>query len=735
MSTFVTGAPGSGKSIELARRIRARADAGDRPTIFASSIASLDAIREKLDGIGADFSTLDAFALSILREHPQSGLERPLELIDDVQAAFLFERAAQPLLTLEWTEFVEAQVDPEVPGLRAPARFLEAAFRLIRKLRAARIAPDAFLQSALSGATSFYAQPPNLANPDLLFYTKDSYRNSLDATPGELQRQYRREVDLAKILAKLYRAYLELQVAHGCLTSRDAVAEATRVLRGDLAGAATIGGRHACAFVDDAQDLTLGELELLQSVYGADLGSLTLAGDPNSATGAFSGARPDRVFAIAGERVEMSEQLRSPFSIERACSRLSGASPTTPLSTAGEVGLTLFRAATKRAEAQFIAEHVIDLLRGGARHDDIVLLCRSVSNARAYEDALLDRNVCVETVGDVNLFAQPAALDALALLWNAYDPFRHDFLMRTLCGRAFGLSDAAIYLLCNEPPDAQTMLFEGDEPSAASRAGRWDVKRDLRLGWNVTRGDQDAQLSETALERLRHFRAMRVSWVRSARSLTLAALARTIWREGLASAGEPGSARADAQQRTLGRLLDRIAAFAQSHPDGSLGDFLEYADARAQSDLEACESSSGPGAVRIMSIDVARGHEFDHVVLPNVRAGAFPRWYAPDAFLYSPSMGMIAKENVGDAIASRTAKFTYYMFRTKAREQYNKEERRAFVYGLRRARRSALVTASEKTTRGITAPEFLTELQRAGIPGVVDLSDRWRPARTMYSVV
>ncbi|MGZ3553884.1 MAG: hypothetical protein ACXWNK_17800, partial [Vulcanimicrobiaceae bacterium] len=80
------------------------------------------------------------------------------------------------------------------------------------------------------------------------------------------------------------------------------------------------------------------------------------------------------------------------------------------------------------------------------------------------------------------------------------------------------------------------------------------------------------------------------------------------------------------------------------------------------------------------------------------------------------------------------AKFTYYMFRTKAREQYNKEERRAFIYGLRRSRKTALVTASERSTRGITAPEFLTELQKAGIPGAVDLSDRWRPARTIYSV-
>ncbi|MGZ3521285.1 MAG: 3'-5' exonuclease [Vulcanimicrobiaceae bacterium] len=733
MSMFITGAAGCGKSTELARRIRLSADSGIMPIVLASARPSLDALRTKLDATEATFATLDEFGLSILREDPQSGIDRPLEAIDDVQAALLFERAAAPLLTLEWTEFVEAQVDPEVPGLRAPARFLEAAFRLIRKLRAAHIAPEAFLQSALGGAASFYAQPPNLAHPDLLFYTKDSYRDSLDVTATELQRQYRREVDLAKILAKLYSSYLDLLVAHGCLTARDAVAEATRVLREHQAHAESVRVRYPAVFIDDAQDLSLGELELLQSIYGKDLTGVTLAGDVNSATESFRGARPDRVFAAATERVELVEQFRSAFALDFACNRLAGSLPAMPVSTESEIGLTLFRAATKRAEAQFIADHVIDLLRRGVAHDEIAILFRSVENVRTYEDALLDRNVRVETVGDLNLFAQPAALDALALLWNVHDPFRHDFLLRTLSGRALALSDESVYVLCSEPPDAQTMLFESDEENG-TRSGRWDPKRDLRLGWNVTRGDQDARLSELARERIVRFRALREQWVEDARSHSLSALARKVWREGLARAGEPGSARADHQQRVLARLFDRVASFAQTHPDASLGEFLEYADARAGSDLEACESSSGPGAVRIMSLDAARGQEFDHVVLPNVRAGSFPRWYVPDAFLYSPSLGMIAKENVGDALASRTAKFTYYMFRTKAREQYNKEERRAFIYGLRRSRKTALVTASERSTRGITAPEFLTELQKAGIPGAVDLSDRWRPARTIYSV-
>jgi superfamily I DNA/RNA helicase len=215
--------------------------------------------------------------------------------------------------------------------------------------------------------------------------------------------------------------------------------------------------------------------------------------------------------------------------------------------------------------------------------------------------------------------------------------------------------------------------------------------------------------------------------------MELADFVRLVWSEGLAAAGPAGSARASYQQQTLARLHERIVRFAQNHPNASLGEFLEHTQARIASDFETWETSERAGAVRMLSIDAARGREFDHVILPRSRAGSFPRWYAPDAFLYSPSLGMIAKENVGDARAARTAKFTYYMFRTKAREAYNKEERRAFAYALRRAKQSVLVTASERATRGIAAPEFLAELQAARLPGSLDLSDRWRPTRAVFA--
>lgn len=723
MSTFITGSAGTGKTSELVRRALEAAEHG---TVLVTSVsqAALNELRGRITHPNIEVRELHEVAIESL----------PLaEMIDDVRAAALFAEAAQPLLTLDWREIMEAQVDPEVPGLRVPERFLDAAFRLFCKLRDARITPEQFLESALRGATQFYAKPPNLAHPDLLYYTKDSHRSSLDADGAELQRQYRREVDLAKILAKLYRSYLDHPVKHGCLTPRDVIAQAADLLQGDPQEARRSRERYRAVFIDDAQELTIGELQLLQAVYGDNLDGVTLAGDPESATSTFRGARPDRVFSLPGERVTMEEQLRSPFAVDVACRHLLGAPGASPVSTNPQIGLTLFRASTRRAEAQFIAEHVVELLRSGASHRDIVLLFRSVRDVRPYRDALLERNVNVQVAGDLNLFDEPEALDALAVLWTVHDPFRHDYLLRVLSGPALGLSDASIYALCSEPPQTQALLFEELADGNGARSGRWDPKRDLRLAWNVLRGDQDAQLSPTARERITSFRARLASWRDALTRMELPEFVRLVWSEGLAAAGAAGSARAAYQQQTLARVYERIIRFTRTHPDASLAEFLDYAQARMEHDFESSETGEGGDAVRILSIDAARGREFDHVIVPRARAGSFPRWYAPDAFLYSPSLGMIAKENVGDARAARTAKFTYYMYRTKAREAYNREERRAFVYALRRARKSALVTACERATRGITAPEFLAELQAARLPGAIDVSDRWRPTRAVFT--
>ncbi|MBV8638961.1 MAG: ATP-dependent helicase [Candidatus Eremiobacteraeota bacterium] len=695
-SLAITGAPGTGKTSALRARVERFTREHDGETYLH--------VEHPND-------------LVMLAEHVLQVAGNPVSIIDDVEAEWVFARCAQPLFQLEWDELIAGTIDPEVPGLRSPERFLVSAFRLIRKLRDAAISPKEFLERSLQGATSFYASPPNFAHPDLIYATKDAYRDSLDVTPAELQRQYRREIDLAKVLARLYDTYVAEIRTSRMMTRRDAIAEAVDALASDPSVGLRVRSFASAAFVDEAQESTLGAQLLLEAVYGSELRRVTLAGDPSSATSTFSGARPDRAFKVAGTNVTLQQQHRNAVAVELASRQLTRGHAKIDAKNV-ETAVLLHRAKSEADEAKYVADAVRARLASGTPPHEIAVIFRSVSDVHEYEEALLDRNVPVAISGDLNIFADRRALDALAVLWNVWDPFRHDWLMRTLRGPVCALSDASVATLCAEPPDAQTALFTfDDEPAPTTRSGRWDPKRDLRLGWNVTRGDQDDALNPTARARVRAFRTARAGWLRALTEMPFTAFVRTVWRDGLAVDGAPGSARALAQQLLLSRLLHRLNAYANAHPEATLGDILTYAQARSESLLESCECDGDGRYVQMLNIDAARGRSFDYVVVPDARAGSFPRWYVPDSFLFSPKLGMIPKENVGDARAARTAKFSYYVFKAKAREAYNDEERRAFVYALRRARSAVLVSASGKATRGTTAPEFLEELRNARLPG------------------
>jgi superfamily I DNA/RNA helicase len=626
---------------------------------------------------------LDEYAAALLASRGTD-----VALVDDVAAELAFTRACVPLFALEWEEFARDQLDPEVPGLRTPERFLASAFRLIRRLRDADVSPEAFLSSALRGATEFYAKPPNFSDPKLLAATKSSYHDSLDVTPDELARQRLRELDLAKILAKLYQTYIDFVESTGQMTGRDAVIAARSCLRQDEQLARRLRERHRAAFVDEAQDLTNGQLGLLAAIFGERLPGVTLCGDPSAAISSARRTQPVATFARAASSVQLRRERRPP--------RLETARTSTP-----------------REEAQLIVARVAAWLDEGIAPQQIAVLFRSVRNVELYETALLDHDIPTTIAGDANLFEDRRALDALALLWNVHDPFRHDWLLRTLTNGAVGLSDASLAILCREPADAQRQLFAfEDEPAPTARASRWDPRRDLRLGWNVIRGEQDSALEDDAAARVQRFRSRRERWLDVLTSGPLETFARTVWREGLAREGSPGSARAAAQQVVLRRLLARLNEFLRRNGDAPLADVLVYAEQRRESDLETCAPLENDGTfVKLLSVEAARGRQFDKVIVANVRPGAFPFWYAPESFLFSPGLGVIPKENSGDARSARTAKFSYYMFRAKASQRYNQGERRAFDYALSRARSDALVTASGTPTRGLTAPEFLEELR------------------------
>ena len=712
-----TGPPNSGKTEALVRRFAALLAVDGTlaagAILTASRAAGAEALAARaalVTGLPLGGATLDALAFELLRAHPlESGLALDLAPIDPLDAEEVFERAAAPLFSADWSDFLGPDVDPEIAGLRTPDRFAVAALRLIRKLRDAGIDDQAFLATALRGATTFYAQPPNLAAPALLAATKDEHRASLAVDGSELDRQRKRELDLAKILARLYRAYVDELVRRGCLTPSDALVEAARLLEAHPAIARALRTRLRVAFVDDAQDLPPAALRFLRALFGNALDGVTVAGDPDLATQTFAGSRPERIFGIAKLTVPLHGGALPP-GIAVAMRAVIDADPTKTL-PAGHA-LRVLRAATREDEARDVAAGVGELIAAGTPPARIAVLHRTLRTMEVYEDGLVDRNIAIALAGDAALLARHETLDALALLWVTADPFKHAWTLRALQTPMIRLSDASLSLLCGEPSNPQPALFALPEGDLGGDR-RWDRRRDLRLATNVIDGERDADLAAVTRDRLVAFRERRAAWVAWMSAARPAAASRAIMEDGglFVARADETAARAARRFALMERLLVLIDAESQRHPEESLGEILATLEHLAQGECGPEIEDRREDAVFVGSVERALNRRFDHVFIVDARASAFPPYYVPDAFLFSPTYGMIPKDSAGDAPAARTAKFSWYEVTAKPRAAFVKEARRLFAAALGRADKTVTVTASGRPTRGVAAPEFAAEIQ------------------------
>jgi superfamily I DNA/RNA helicase len=720
---LISGDTASGKTAALTQRYAALVGAGRiapaATVVAATTAAGARALAERIapqlpDEVRAAFGrapfvgiTLDVLAFAIVGDGAlEAGLAPDLERLEPYESEEVFERAAAPLFSAEWGDYVGADVDPEISGLRAPDRFASAVLRLIVKLRDAGIDPDELLKRAQRGATTFYARPPNFAEPGLLAATRDEHRGSLMVTPAELERQRRREIDLAKIVAKLYRSYLDRLVEHGCLATVDALAEAVRVLSEQPPLAASYRERLRLAVVDDVHDLRTGELRLLQVLFGEQLAGVTFAGSLQAATQTFAGARPEATFKLAATTIATTGAPPNP-AIAAAARALLGETAAAP---SASDAVRVHRFADRSAEIAFVADAIAERVRGGIAPARIALLHRTARTLVPFEEALLERNVPIALHGDVDLLSRADVGDALALLWSAVDPFRHDWLLRALQTPLAALSDASLALLCSEPADPQALLF----PLPAEDPGndrRWDRRRNLRLATNVVRGERDADLDDDARARVSAFRARRARWAAHARDVGTRA-ARDIIADAALAPARAGESAARTVHRgaLLEALLRLIDRYGDRYRGAPLEDALAMLERVASGERGPSVDDRDGGGAYVGAIEQVGPLRFDDVFVVDVRSGSFPPYYVPDAFLFSPQYGMIPKDAVGDGTAARTAKFTWYSHVAKLRDSYAREQRRLLALAIGRADRSVTVTASGKPTRGIAAPELAVEL-------------------------
>ena len=454
----------------------------------------------------------------------------------------------------------------------------------------------------------------------------DNLQNPQSVPGGEGEVGERRE----EMLAALTR-YRELKHSLGVIDFSDLIALAHRLVVEQPAVAEAVRGRFGVVLLDEYQDTSPAQRELLRFVFG-DGFPVTAVGDPDQTIYEWRGASlenfagfPEHFSGSDGApspTLALSLNRRSGHDIVTVANKVAGQilrranhEPLRALDTAakGEVATAWFR--TAGAEADWLAAEILSAHEAGLEWRDIAVIFRKNAQIPLIRQVLAEAGVPIQVVSLGGLLHVPEVTDLWSWLRILDDPSDGPALLRILLGPHFGLGfgdlvPLAEWVRCQDG----TISDEGDVPGFTL----------LEAALTIT--ELPRPEATTALAR---FRALHRTLVEEAQGVSLVELCRRVldrlgvWIE-IDSLEESASRSA---RLNLYRFLDLAESWSPLEGRPSLTAFNEYlellVDERAAEELDLAPAASSD-AVTLITAHRAKGLEWDSVYLPAVVNDTFP---------------------------------------------------------------------------------------------------------------
>ncbi len=453
-------------------------------------------------------------------------------------------------------------------------------------------------------------------------------------------------------LLPLVEAFEARKRAAGAIDYADQVAYAARI----AVASAEVGRRERARWkvvlLDEYQDTSVGQLRMLEALFGGDSGHPVLAvGDPRQSIYGWRGAsagtieRFDRTFPGVperpAERLTLATSWRNDDAVLAVANAVSGMLPPpaqplpdlAPAPTAGRGAVTVGLYATVAEETEALADRLAaawlgtePAVAGTGKRPTVAVLARARKQLPGIAAALRERGLPVEVVGLGGLLEVPEVSDVVATLTVLVDPTAGDALGRLITGARWRIGPRDLAAL---EARART-LVHSRRPAPPAEAEAGAVEAPQERGSIVEAlddlGGPDAYSPE-GYRRLRRLGA-ELGHLRGRLSESLPDLvdevARTLGLETeLASA--PGASPAGARAH-LDALHGVAAEFTELAELPSLPAFLGYlrdAEERERG-LEPGEVAVNPEAVQLLTGHSAKGLEWDVVAVPGLTVDQFP---------------------------------------------------------------------------------------------------------------
>ncbi|SFD97599.1 DNA helicase-2 / ATP-dependent DNA helicase PcrA [Blastococcus tunisiensis] len=457
-------------------------------------------------------------------------------------------------------------------------------------------------------------------------------------------------------LLPLVEAFEARKRAAGAIDYADQVAYAARI----AVASAEVGRRERARWkvvlLDEYQDTSVGQLRMLEALFGRETGHPVLAvGDPRQSIYGWRGASAGTIERFArtfpglpdrtAERLTLATSWRNDDAVLAVANAVSGTLPPpdqplpdlAPAPTAGRGAVTVGLYDTVADETEALADRLAACWKGedpafpvtdGGKRPTVAVLVRARKQLPGIAAALRERGLPVEVVGLGGLLEVPEVSDVVATLTVLVDPTAGDALGRLLTGarwrigpRDLAALEARARALVHSRRPAPAAPVEGQPPPVEAPSERGSIVEALD-----DLGGPDAY-SQAGYRRLRRL-GQELGHLRTRLGESLPDLvdevARTLGLETeLASA--PGASPAGARAH-LDALHGVAAEFTELAELPSLPAFLGYlrdAEERERG-LEPGEVAVNPEAVQLLTGHSAKGLEWDVVAVPGLTIDQFP---------------------------------------------------------------------------------------------------------------
>ncbi|WP_124039263.1 ATP-dependent DNA helicase [Neoactinobaculum massilliense] len=640
-----------------------------------------DRVGRALDmlGIGGDLhrptiSTYNAFAAGIVRDYGIIvGANPTARLITDGERHQLMEHVVENLPRTAQFAALEQW---------APSTTVDRALNLVAVIVDNGVSIDelrSFQDAELAALERLAAGPAVRKNKD-----------GEEAAQGwkVLVKDAIRGTDMAagRALVEVVRSYLDAKRDEGVMEFADQVLIASRVIERSPAVAADIRSRYRLVLLDEYQDTSPSQAQMLMGALAQDPAgvpdamanwrSICAVGDRNQAIygwrGAGAGALDDfrtgaaRIFGMSAvEELTLSTSFRNDQAVLAAGNAVAertdavvlrprpGAGPgrvldlTTVLADESYTALARLAgrvyadAEDTRAHQQ--RDHEIwelggregpePAVRGGA---EIAILIRKrthLARIVAALEAEPSTRDYFEVSGGQPLLDQPEIVTILAGLGVAVDPNRNDLLMRLLVAWNIGVADMRGL--------REWSRQYAKKELAQMRGGKWlDARDETNLIEALGAiSESPAELFSPEGRRRLHYLADILVQLRALLDVpfaeAVASAARILGQDLAAATRTTGSQRV---QTSIAMLISMARDYQLSHPSATLADLLAWLEAVDESERGGKEGAAGddalaetdvstevnPGTIQIMTVHAAKGLEWeDLVIVPDLTTRGF----------------------------------------------------------------------------------------------------------------